>query len=98
MNTQPTVLLRTRCREGHLIITENAVTIERKGFAGMGGYRESVARATITEVQRVQGMPALFGMGGGSKLTITTASGKQLVAHLVPPADAERALVILGYA
>ncbi|MGO8948932.1 MAG: hypothetical protein ACLQUY_15040 [Ktedonobacterales bacterium] len=91
-------LLRTRCTAGWLVITEGAVRIERKGLLGAGGRSEVLPRQSLTGATLQNRMGSVMGHGGGSKLIFTGMGGMVIKADFVNPADAERAMSILGFA
>ena len=99
---QPPVapLLRTRCKAGWLVITQESIRIERGAQHGMslGGHLWVMPRKKLTEVSGHQTMPSLFGAGGASTLVFTGQGGVVLRVELVNPKDAQRALELLGYA
>ncbi len=94
-------LLRTRCTAGWLIITDEAVRLERAGGAGSrvpGAMAQMMPRQGIVGATMKVRLPALFGHGGATDLTFTNMGGMMLVARYVKPADARTALALLGYA
>jgi hypothetical protein len=94
-------LLRTRCTAGWLVITDEAVRIERAGGTKgwiPGAMAQMMPRAGIVGATINVRIPAIFGQGGGSDLTFTNMGGMVIVARTVKPRDAQEALRLLGYA
>jgi hypothetical protein len=94
----PDYLLRTRCSAGWLVITEQAVRIERKGFLGSGKRSEVLPRQSLVGAILQNRFAAIMGRGGASTLIFTGYGGMVIEAHLVNPVDAEYAMSLLGYA
>ena len=93
--------LRTRCAEGWLIITDDAVRLERGGVrsrSGAGAHVEVMPRTGLVGATRQNRLPALFGRGGVNTLIFINIGGQRLIAHTVTSAAAQEALTILGYA
>ncbi len=67
-----TELLRARCKQGKLIITGEAITIELPSF-GKTRRSETIERPIMTLNTKVTS-PAVFGKGGGANLTFTTTT------------------------
>lgn len=87
---QPAVLLRTRCTQGTLIITDTTITVQ------LGSIKsETMSRTSLVNVESKVAVPSILGQGGGINLTFYGQSGQQLHANLVPPKDAETAQSIL---
>jgi len=94
----PDYLLRTRCSAGWLVITEQAVRIERKGFLGSGKRSEVLPRQSLVGAILQNQFGAILGRGGASTLIFTGSGGMMIKANMVNPADAERAMSLLGFA
>jgi hypothetical protein len=90
-------LLRARCSAGWLIITDQAIRIERKGLLGAGGMQQMMPRQAIVGASLVNTYPAVFGKGGASTLTFT-GMGAMIEAKMVNAAYAKRIMRMLGYA
>ena len=83
-------LLKTRCKQGKLIITDTHIIIE------LGNLRSStLARASFTSLDSKMGVPSVFGLGGGTNLTFHGQGAEILHADLVPPKDAKQVAAIL---
>lgn len=91
-------LLRTRCSAGFLVITEQAIRIERKGLLGAGGRLDVLPRQAIVGVKLENKIAPLFGKGGGSTLIFSGQGTAFIRAEMVNAADAQRAMELLGFA
>jgi len=77
-------IIKTRCKEGHLIIQEKQVLVE--ALFGMEG--KSLPREQITGVELKVTQMDFLGMGQ-CRLTIYSTGGQTLVAHMVKTKDAK---------
>ena len=84
-------LIRTRCRQGTLIITDKQIIIELGQL-----HSQRLSRASCTSVESKVAIPSLFGRGGGTNLIFHGMGGEKLEASLVPPKEAERIVEILS--
>ena len=84
-------LLSVSTGSGKLTITEQSVVLDIPG----GRKSEQMARTLITSVDAHKLMPSLFGMGGGSDITIHTSDGRKLTLRFVKPKDADAILRLL---
>ena len=83
-----TDLLRTKCAQGTLIITENQIKIE-------GRKAQTLQRASFTGIDSQQTVPAVFGRGGAMTLTFH-GPGVVIQATMVPLSDAKKILQLLS--
>ena len=91
-------LLRTRCTAGWLVITEQAIRIERKGVLGAGQRSDVLPRQALVGAKMENKMAPIFGKGGGSTLIFSGQGNMFIRADMVNPADARRAMELLGFA
>jgi hypothetical protein len=92
-----TDLFRTRCKAGWLVITEQAVRIERKGILGAGKLSQVLPRQALVSATSENKLPGILGQGGMTTLTFT-GYGAILKAEMVNPKDAQNIMTMLGYA
>lgn len=85
-------LIKTRCKQGMLIITEQAIRIELGQFK-----QQSLARSALTGIDVKMGAPSILGMGGGTNLVFHGQGGERLQADLVKPNIAREIKSLLGY-
>jgi hypothetical protein len=85
-------LIRTRCTQGKLVVTDHLVRIELFQLK-----QESMARASIVGVDYKLVVPSLFGLGGGADLVFHGQGGERLHANLVKPKIAKQIMRMLGY-
>lgn len=88
-------LIRTRCAAGWLIVTENAIRIER---GGLGGHQTVVPRAMLVAASMRMTAPSLFGKGGAATLTFAAQGTAAVIVQMVRLSDARRIMEILGFA
>lgn len=83
--------IRTRCKQGTLIITDTQIRVE------LGQLRQqTLARASLTGVDAVMAVPSVFGMGGGTNLVFHGQGAERLQADLVKPNVAREIVSLLG--
>ena len=83
-------LIRVKCTGGDLVITDREIAIElKRPFGGGLIRRDSIIRAAIT------GQNAKTHVTNGFVDFTFSGAGKQLVAKLIKPADAQRVQAIL---
>lgn len=90
-------LLRTRCTAGWLVITEQAVRIERKGLLGAGGRSEVLPRQSLTGATLQNKMGSIMGKGGASTL-VFNGMGMTIKADFVNPGEGRKIMELLGFA
>lgn len=84
--------IRTRCKQGMLIITDQQIRIE------LGQLKQqSLSRAALTGVDAVMGAPSVFGLGGGTNLVFHGQGAERLQADLVKPNVAREIRSALGF-
>lgn len=91
-------LLRTRCTAGFLVITDQAIRIERKGMLGGGGRSDVLPRQALVGAKMENKFAPVFGKGGGSTLIFSGQGNMVIKAEMVNAADAKRAMELLGFA
>jgi hypothetical protein len=91
-------LLRTRCTAGFLVITDQAIRIERKGILGAGGRLDVLPRQAIVGVKLENKVMPVFGKGGGSTLIFNGQGNAFIRADMVNAADARHVMELLGFA
>ena len=91
-------LIRTRCTDGWLVVTETAIRVERKGFLGAGAKTTVLPRAALVAADSTNKLGSVFGQGGATTLTFTGQGMTILVAKMVNPRDAQRIMELLGFA
>lgn len=87
-----TELLRARCKQGKLIITDEAITIELPSFSKT--RRSETIERPIVALDTEVISPAIFGKGGGANLTFTTTTA-ELKANWVSDLKNVRAIEAL---
>lgn len=83
-------LIKTRCKTGHLIITDTQIKT-------IGNRMQVMNRDTLTGIDYQKTSPSLFGMGGGGNIIFHGQGTEQLIAEIVVHKDAQRILQLLGY-
>jgi hypothetical protein len=96
-SSTPQELVRTRYTDGWLVLTDTAIRVERKGFLGAGGKLDVLPRVALRGATMENKIASIAGHGGATTLTFT-GMGKQIVAKMVKPADAQRIMQLLGFA
>lgn len=81
-------LIKTRCTQGHLVITETMIIVE---LGKEGSLRQhTLARAALTGIDSRQVVPAIFGKGGGVNLVFRGQGMDRVHADLVNPGEAKK--------
>src|SRR6266705_54454 len=78
-------LVRTRCTQGKLVITDHLVRIELFQLQS-----QTMARTSIVGIDYKLAVPSLFGLGGGANLVFHGQGGERLHANLVKPKIAKQ--------
>lgn len=88
-----TELIRTRCTQGYLVITEDLIIVE----LGKGGSirQQTMFRSSLTDVASSLGVISVMGLGGGTNLAFKSQSGEVLHANLVKPSVAREIVSLL---
>ncbi len=85
-------LIRTRCTQGHLIVTDEYIRVE------LGGLRQqTLYRSSLTGIDSRMGVPSVFGLGGGTDLIFHGQGDERLHANLVNPKVAREIMGMLQY-
>jgi hypothetical protein len=88
-------LIRVRCTQGKLIVSNKKIAIELTGF-GQIFKSQSLLRSSLTSIDnKLVAMP-IFGMGGGTNLAFHGKGGEILNASLVPPKEAQKIVELLS--
>ncbi len=88
-----TELIRTRCKQGTLIITDEYIRTELPG----GVQQHTLYRTALTGIDSQMGAPSLFGLGGGTNLVFHGQGGEELRADLVKPSVAKEIVGMLQH-
>ena len=83
-------LIKTRCTQGKLIVTETHIIVELLNLRS-----QSLARESYTGLDVAMGWPSFFGLGGGKNLVFHGKGGERLHANLVQPKQVKRIQEIL---
>jgi hypothetical protein len=84
--------IRTRCKQGTLIITDQQIRVE------LGQIRQqTLSRSALTGIDSTMGMISVFGMGGGTNLVFHGQGAERLHADLVKPNIAREIKSALGF-
>ncbi len=89
-----TELIRARCKQGHLIITESHIIIQLNGL-GTTLREQRLSRSSLTSIDTKMAVPSVFGLGGGTNLAFHGQGGEVLRAELVPPKKAQEIVRVL---
>lgn len=84
-------IIKTRCKQGSLSVTENMIKI------GLWGREQSMSRSALTGIDYKLVMMSLFGLGGAATLTFHGQGGERMVASFVNPRKAKEVMRMLGY-
>lgn len=87
-------LIRARCKQGKLIITNKRITIELQGFDQIL-KSQTLLRSSLSSVDSKLAVAPVFGMGGGMNLIFHGRGRERLSADLVPLKEAKEALSLL---
>jgi hypothetical protein len=87
----PRELIKVRCKQGFLTITDYQIKI------GRWGREQSMSRAALTGVDYRLVAVSLFGFGGAATLMFHGQGGERVVASFVKPSKAKEIMQILGY-
>ncbi len=83
-------LIRTRCKQGHLVITDEAIRIELSSIR-----HETLYRSSLTSIEDKIAVYPVFGLGGGVNLTFHGKGGEVLHADLIKPKMAQEIVGLL---
>ncbi len=87
-------LIRTRCTQGTLIITDEYIRVE---LGGPFAKQQTLYRSSLTGVDSQVGAPSVFGLGGGVNLTFHGTGVERLHANLVKPKVAQEIIGLLQH-
>lgn len=73
-------LIRTRCTQGHLVITEDYIRVE---LGGPFPKQQTLYRSSLTGIDSNVAVPSVFGLGGGVNLVFHGQGIERLHANLV---------------
>lgn len=88
-------LIRARCKQGKLIITNTRIIIELSGF-GQPIKSQMLLRTSLSSLNSKLAVAPVFGAGGGINLTFHGRGKEQLNADLVPIKEANVIIALLG--
>jgi hypothetical protein len=91
----PTPAIRTRCKQGTLIVTGTNIVIELRGF-GQTLRSQTLLRASLSSIDSKLAVTPVFGMGGAINLTFRGKGKEVLHADLVPVKEAKEIIALLG--
>ena len=85
-------LIRVRCKQGHLIITDEFIRVE------LGSIKQqTLYRSSLTGVESKIAVFPTFGLGGGINLIFHGKGGEVLHADLVKPKVAQEIVGMLQH-
>lgn len=85
-------LIRTRCTQGWLVITDDYIRIE------LGNLRQqTLYRSSLVGVDSQRGAPSFFGKGGGVNIIFRGQGLDVLKADLVKPSVAQEIVGMLQH-
>lgn len=88
-------LIRTRCAQGKLIITNNKIAVELTTF-GKVMKSQILLRSSLTSIDSKVAVFPILGIGGGMNLTFHGKGRETLKAELVPFKEAQAVLSLLS--
>ncbi len=83
-------ILRTRCKQGQLIITDTHIIVELGNLQS-----QTMLRSAFVGMDSKQIVPSLFGMGGGVDLAFRGQGVSTVYASFVPPRAARKVQALL---
>lgn len=89
-------LIRTRCTQGTLIITEDYIRVELK-VPITGSKQQTILRSALTGIDSKVAVPSVLGMGGGTNLVFHGQGVERLHADLVKPKVAQEIIGLLQH-
>ncbi len=89
-------LIRTRCKQGQLVITDETITIELK-LGGLQIKQQTLYRGSLVGIDSKLGAMSFFGLGGGINLVFRGQGADVLKADLVKPRVAQEILGMLQH-
>src|SRR5260221_2316024 len=81
-------LIRTRCKQGQLVITDETITIELK-LGGLQIKQQTLYRSSLVGIDSKLRAMSFFGLGGGINLVFRAQGAGMLIAELVKPKEAQ---------
>jgi hypothetical protein len=88
-------LIRTRCSQGTLLITNKKIAIELTAFGNVL-KSQILLRTSLTSIDSKLAVPSVLGQGGGINLTFHGKGKELLKAELVPLKKAQEILALLS--
>ena len=85
-------LIRTRCTQGKLIITDEYIRVQ---LGGPFSKQQTLYRSMLTGIDSQVAVPSVFGMGGGVNLVFHGQGIERLHASLVKPKVAQEIIDML---
>jgi hypothetical protein len=89
-------LIRTRCKQGQLVITDDYIRVELK-IPLLGTNQQTIYRSALTGIDSNVAVPSIFGMGGGVNLLFHGQGIERLHADLVKPKVAQEIIDMLQH-
>lgn len=84
--------IKTRCKQGSLIVTDQDIRVE------LGPFKQQIlSRSALTGIEATMAVPSLFGMGGATNLVFHGQGTERLHADLVKPNIAREIKSMLGF-
>jgi len=87
-------LIKTRCTQGWLIVTDEYIRVE---LGGPLSRQQTLYRSSLTGVDSRIAVPSLFGLGGGVNLVFHGQGAERLEADLVKPKMAQEIIGMLQH-
>ena len=88
-------LIRSRCTQGKLIVTNKKIAIELTSF-GKVLKSQILLRSSLTSIDSKLAVLPVLGMGGGMNLTFHGKGREVLKAELIPLKEAQEVLALLS--
>jgi hypothetical protein len=86
-------LIRTRCKQGQLVITDEFIRVELPGHI----QQKTLYRSSLTGIDSEIAVFPIFGLGGGTNLIFHGKGGEVLHADLVKPKMAQEIVGMLQH-
>lgn len=87
-------IIRTRCTQGHLVVTDDYIRVE---LGGPFSRQQTLYRSSFTGIDSQVGAPSLFGLGGGINLVFHGQGVERLHADMVKPKVAQEIVGMLQH-
>lgn len=87
-------LIKTRCKQGQLVITDEYIRVE---LGGPMHRQQTLYRSMLTGIDSNVAVPSMFGLGGGVNLVFHGQGIERLHADLVKPRVAQEIVGMLQH-